>query len=133
VDGHGDVEFAARLTAAFLQEAPRVIGTMDRDPDSPTAGCMDRTFWAWNEGSPYVGSPALLEWITLGLDAWARLQHRDGSFDEAYPFERSLAATAFSSFYIAEALDMLGEALPRDSTEQTRRALHRAGMAAHER
>jgi hypothetical protein len=152
VDGRGDLEFASGLSAAILQEAPRVLGMMDRDPDSPSAGCMDRTWWAWKftdfagarfqeglcylaflytrrlDGSPYVGNPALLEWITLGLDAWARLQHADGSFDEAYPFERSLAATAFSSFYIAEALDMLGEALPRETAEQTRRSLQRAGQ-----
>jgi hypothetical protein len=146
-----DVEFAGALAAALVGEAPRVIGWMDRDPHSGTAGCMDRTFWAWKftdfpgarfqeglcllaflhtrrlENSPYVGSPALLQWIRLGLDWWARLQHTDGSFDEAYPFERSLAATAFSSFYVAEALEMLGESLPAPTLERTRKALAAAG------
>jgi len=151
VHAQSDVEFAGGLAAAMLQEAPRVIGLMDRDPRSPTAGCMDRTFWAWKftdfpgarfqeglcllaflqtrrlENSPYVGSAALLEWIRLGLEWWVRVQHGDGSFDEAYPYERSLAATAFSSFYIAEALDMLGESLPAQTLERARKSLAAAG------
>jgi hypothetical protein len=147
----GGTGFADALAGALLAEAPRVIGVVDRDPDSPTAGCMDRTFWAWKftdfagsrfqegvcylaflctrrlEDNPYVNNPALLQWIGMALDRWSRLQHRDGSFDEAYPFERSLAATSFSSFYIAEALDMLGEAIEPHTLERTRLALARAG------
>jgi hypothetical protein len=143
--------FAGALASALLAEAPRVIGLIDRDPDSRTAGCMDRTFWAWKftdfagsrfqegvcylsflytrrlEGNPYVNSPALLEWVGLALERWTRIQHRDGSFDEAYPFERSLAATSFSSFYVAEALDMLGEALDAGILERTRTSLAKAG------
>jgi hypothetical protein len=143
--------FADALASALLAEAPRVIGLIDRDPDSGTAGCMDRTFWAWKftdfagsrfqegvcylsflytrrlEGNPYVNSPALLQWIGMALERWSRIQHRDGSFDEAYPFERSLAATSFSSFYVAEALDMLGEAADREILEAARTSLARAG------
>lgn len=143
--------FAESLAGALVVEASRVIGIIDRDPDSPSAGCMDRTFWAWKftdfagsrfqegvcylaflytrrlDGNPYVNVPALLEWISMALDRWTRIQHRDGSFDEAYPFERSLAATSFSSFYIAEALEMLGTAVDADILERVNRSLARAG------
>lgn len=146
-----DSRFTSALGDVLLREAPHVLGLMDRERDSRTAGCMDRTFWAWKftdfpgsrfqEGlcylaflhsespdtSPFRGDPALLEWIVSGLDFWTRAQHRDGSFDEAYPLERSLAATAFTSFYIAEAIAMLGDALPAATLAGVRASLERAG------
>jgi len=140
----------ARYAEMILAQAPRVLGCMDRERFSSTAGCCDRTFWAWKfvdfprsrfqealcvlsflfrepvEGSPYCGNPRLLEWIEAGLRYWSSLQHDDGSFDEAYPFERSLAATAFTSFYVAEALEFAGDALDSGVREQTAAALGRA-------
>lgn len=147
----GDAEFAERLAGALLEQAPHVIGLIDREPESPTAGCMDRTHWAWKftdfagarfqEGvcvlaflytrrlldSPYVANGALLEWTRMAFDRWTRLQHRDGSFDEAYPNERSLAATAFTSFYVAEALETLGETLQPVMRDRVHRSLRAAG------
>jgi len=143
--------FAGSLANALVAEAAHVVGLIDRDPDSPTAGCMDRTFWAWKftdfaaprlqegvcymaflgtrrlDDNPWVGSGPLFQWIGSALDYWTRVQHRDGSFDEAYPYERSLAATSFSSFYVAESLEMLGDAVDQRTLERTRRALARAG------
>jgi hypothetical protein len=78
-------------------------------------------------GSPYAGSPALLGWIDLGLKFWVKQQHNDGSHDEAYPFERSLAATAFTAFYVAEALRFLGNALDPSTRMLVERALQRSG------
>ena len=34
---------------------------------------------------------------------WASLQHANGAFDEAYPNEQCLAATAFTTFYLGDA------------------------------
>jgi hypothetical protein len=79
-------------------------------------------------GSPYVGHAGLLEWIGAALTYWCGLQHPDGSFDEAYPFERSLAATAFSSFYVAEAIALLGEDLPSDVRDAVLGTLRRAAL-----
>jgi hypothetical protein len=136
---------------AILAEAPRVLSLMDREAHSPTAGCGDRTYWAWKftdfpasrlqeslcvlaflyatplPGSPYYRRGKLLEWITRGLRFWSEVQHRDGSFDEAYPFERSLAATAFTSFYVGEALETMGADLPASTVAATRQTLARAG------
>ncbi|HSA55898.1 MAG TPA: hypothetical protein VLE53_09345 [Gemmatimonadaceae bacterium] len=134
-----------------IDEAPRTLGLMDREPLSPTAGCCDRTFWAWKftdfpgarfqealcvlgflhatrrPDNPYWNNPRVLAWIELGLRFWMRQQHRDGSFDEAYPHERSLAATAFTAFYVAEALGFCGEALDPTTRADARSALARAG------
>ncbi|MDQ3698048.1 MAG: hypothetical protein M3373_08505 [Gemmatimonadota bacterium] len=138
-------------TPAILEQAPRVLSLMDRERFSRTAGCMDRTYWAWKfvdfpgarfqeglcvlsflyatdlEGNPYYRSGALLEWIGAGLNYWCSVQRSDGSFDEAYPYERSLAATSFSSFYVAEALTLAGEDLPASIVGRTRDTLARAG------
>ena len=104
--------------AAIVDQAPRVLGLMDREALSPTSGCGDRTYWAWKftdfpgarfqeslcvlsflyrtPGSEYFKNPNLLTWIGRGMEYWCKIQYKDGSFDEAYPFERSLAATAFT-------------------------------------
>jgi hypothetical protein len=145
------VEASTPYSRAILEQAPRVLSLLDRERLSPTAGCMDRTYWAWKfvdfpgaryqeglcvlaflhstnvVGNPFYGSPALAEWIASGLRFWSKIQHRDGSFDEAYPYERSLAATAFTSFYVSEALGLAGDALPRDVVTRTDETLARAG------
>jgi len=139
-------------STAILEEAPRVLSLMDRELLSPTAGCCDRTYWAWKfvdfpgarfqeslcvlsflystklEHNPYFGNPRLLEWIGCGVRFWSSIQHHDGSFDEAYPFERSLAATAFTTFYVGEALGYIGIDLPPETLDIARRAMIRAGQ-----
>lgn len=135
----------------IVQSAPRTLSLMDRDPFSPTAGCCDRTYWAWKftdfpgsrfqealcvlaylysapiRGNPFHEQPELAGWLDLGFRYWCRLQHADGSFDEAYPFERSLAATSFTSFYVAEALKLAGSAVSETTDAAVRMALERAG------
>lgn len=142
----------ARIYAQrVLRAVPRVLGMMDREPHSPTCGCLDRTYWAWKfidfpgarfqeglcalafvfrtpiEGNVYHEEPRLLQWIEQGLRFWRHIQRRGGDFDEAYPFERSLAATAFSSFYCAEASRMLEGQLSPGAQECVRETLAKAG------
>ena len=38
----------------ILANLPRLLGRIDREPLSPTAGCADRTYWAWK----FVDFPA---------------------------------------------------------------------------
>lgn len=135
----------------ILEQAPRTLSLMDRDEYSPTAGCCDRTFWAWKftdfpgprfqeavcvlaylhsraeEGSTYARSPQLARWLDLGMRYWCGRQHRDGSFDEAYPFERSLAATSFTAFYVSEALGFASAAISPATREAVQASLARAG------
>lgn len=136
---------------AILDQAPRVMGLMDREALSPTIGCCDRTYWAWKfvdfpgarfqealcvmgflygseeAGAPYFRNPNLLTWIERGLDYWCSIQYRDGSFDEAYPYERSLAATAFTSFYVSEGVRFVGDHLPKATNARATLALRKAG------
>jgi hypothetical protein len=142
---------SAAYATAILDQIPRVLSRMDRDPGSTTAGCCDRTYWAWKftdfpgarfqeaacvlgfvhatafPGNVYHRNANLLGWIALALRYWTTLQHRDGSFDEAYPNERSLAATAFTTFYVGETLGFVGAALPTDIAAAARTTMRRAG------
>lgn len=146
------IENVSQLYAAMiLEQSQRALSLMDRDSMSPTAGCCDRAYWAWKfvdfpgarfqealcalsflyatriDGNPYFQNTRLLEWIGLGLRFWSSIQRRDGSFDEAYPFERSLAATAFTTFYVGEALEFLGDDLSSELRERTQETMRRAG------
>lgn len=143
---------ASELYATMiLEQAQRALGLMDREALSPTAGCCDRTYWAWKfvdfpgarfqeslcalsflyatefDGNGYYRNRRLLEWIGSGLRFWSSIQHCDGSFDEAYPFERSLAATAFTTFYVGEALEFLGDDLSPELRAKTTETMRRAG------
>jgi hypothetical protein len=135
----------------LLRSALRVLGMLDREPLSPTRGCMDRTYWAWKftdfpgarfqegicflsflqgtslPGSPYFGNTRLLAWIAGAFDYWCSIQRRRGDFDEAYPYESSLAATAFTSFYLSEAFSIVGEGLPATTANSVRHCLAKAG------
>lgn len=110
-----------------LEQAWRAVSLLDRNPHSSTRGSFSRTHWAWRfndfpyprlqegvytlcrlydlpgEDNPFYRSPAAADWIEWGLAYWAGLQHKNGSFDEAYPFEQCLAATAFTGFYLGRA------------------------------
>lgn len=143
---------AAFYRTAILAQVPRVLSLMDRERLSPTAGCCDRTFWAWKfvdfprsrfqealcvlgflyatplPESTYPKNPQILEWIELGLRFWASIQHRDGSFDEAYPFERSLAATAFTTFYVGECLRFMEADLSAQTRALAQHTMARAGQ-----
>ena len=65
--------------------------------------------------------------IRASMAFWRTLQHRDGSFDEAYPFEHSLAATAFTGFYVGEAFRLIGGELATAEQDALRTTFARAG------
>lgn len=142
-------------TAIFLRpviaEIPRLLSWQDREPLSKTHGCFDRNFWGWKfvdfpgarfqEGvyslswlfmhsckeNPLAGNERVLEWIRAGMEFWRGIQYADGSYDEAYPFEHSLAATAFTTFYIGEAFLMLNDDLEDGEKQLIRESFERAG------
>ena len=103
-----------------LSQVPRVLSLQDRDISSPNYGCFDRGFWAWKfkdfpdaslqravyplsliyssdfEGNIYFKNENLANWIKAGILYWAKIQHKNGSFDQAFPNEYSFGATAFT-------------------------------------
>ncbi len=89
----------------------RILSMQDRDPYSSTRGCFDRRFWAWklvdfpeatfqrnaaalanlwsSPWSPHYHDDQILASVIAGMEYAAVIQHKDGSFDQAFPFERS--------------------------------------------
>ena len=137
--------------SAVLRETARLLSLQDREAPSRTYGCFDRTYWGWKftdfpgarfqegvyslahlfchefPGSDFAGYAGVLEWALAGLRYWQSIQYRDGSFDEAYPYEHSLAATAFTGFYVGEAVLLLGEQIPPPLRHSLRQTFVRAG------
>ncbi len=93
----------------------RLLSQLNRDPATPTYGCFDRRYWAWKlvdfpeatfqrnilplcwlmDQPEIKDSDNLVEFIKAGLLYAFAIQHKDGSFDQAYPNEHSYGATAF--------------------------------------
>ena len=93
-----------------------LLSEINRDPATPTCGCFDRRYWAWKlidfPEATFQRNLAALAWfmdqpeaagaqpflskiIKSGLAYTCKIQHRNGSFDQAYPYEQSYGATAF--------------------------------------
>ena len=109
----------------ILRFLPRLITQLDRDPDSPNYGCFDRNHWHYKirdfssaiiqqaglsialaykhpfKGNHYHSEIKLKQWAIASVEYWSRIQLKDGSFNEYYPFEHSFPSTAFSLFAVA--------------------------------
>lgn len=133
------------------REVHRLLSMQNREPFSISEGCFDRTHWCWKftdfpgarfqegvyslahlymrsyEGNSLFQNSFVLEWIRAGFRFWCKIQYADGSFDEAYPYERSLAATAFTGFYLGEAFLLVQDQLPAEEKSVIIATLNRAG------
>lgn len=119
--------YAREIDAAL----PRVLALADRDPLSPTRGFGDRQYWAWKlidfpngtlQGAvnglsallaadafaAHVSCASIQHWINDMLAATPRMMRRDGSFEEALPFEQSYCVTALVVYDYLVALDRSG-------------------------
>ena len=144
-------EAVALYRRAALAECWRLASLIDRNPFSPTRGSFSRTHWGWKfedfpfprlqEGlyalarlhaldspdNPFFERDDVSLWIQWGLEYWLSRQHANGAFDEAYPNEQCLAATAFSSFYVGHAFLLHRERVPAEMQGRVVDALRRAG------
>lgn len=133
------------------EKIPLTLSLQDRAPLSKTYGCFDRHYWCWKftdfpgsrfqegvcslallycnqfEGNYLFKNEKILSWILAGMDYWTEIQYKDGSFDEAYPYEHSLAATSFTSFYLGEAFLLLSDKIPDELRKKLIDAFRRAG------
>lgn len=115
-----------------LNQVPRLLGNLDRNPFSPTYGCFHRDYWLEKvsdfpdavrqfgvhslalvykydfPNNMYKGNRKIRDWTIAAMCYWARIQHKEGSFDEFYPFERGwVGPTAFTTYTVAEAYRLL--------------------------
>lgn len=114
-----------------LEQTPRLLGLLDRNPASKTYGCFDRQYWHYNvvdfpsarnqeacltlallykinyKNNIYYNNNLILSWIKGALNFWEKIQNHNGSFNEWYPYESSFVATAFSAYAVSETLLLL--------------------------
>ena len=82
----------------------------------------------WN---PYRGHPAVRARLEAALDYWCRIQAPDGQFSEYGERDWNLAATAFATKFMSEALWCLRNAPPLDAAVLARAiAANRAAIRA---
>ncbi|PCJ69283.1 MAG: hypothetical protein COA62_11725 [Rhodobiaceae bacterium] len=109
---------------------PRILASFDRDPLSPTFGVGDRTYWAWKlidfaNATPQgyvhglarlVASDLLPEWLSKDavlrrieeiITGTSNILRKDGSLEEALPFEKSFCVTALIAFDLLAADELL--------------------------
>lgn len=95
-----------------------ILSNQDMNVYSKTFGCIDRRYWGWKLAdypeatfqrniypvawlletlcyNQNLEKEVLISSVKAGLDFASKIQHRDGSFDQAFPNEHSYGATAF--------------------------------------
>ena len=104
------------LKEQAISSCLHLLGEINRDPTSSSYGCFDRRYWAWKltdfPEATFQRNLSGLSWylhqlrdenqgqflvevIKSGLKFTLKVQHPDGSFDQAYPHEHSFGATGF--------------------------------------
>jgi hypothetical protein len=115
-----------------LNQIPKILTLLDRNPHSPTYGCFDRNFWQYKiidfpsgmaqefvyplalayhtdlPDNPFYQQPILKEWVEAGILYGIKSAHKDSSCDDYFPFERAAGATAFSLLAFIESYAILG-------------------------
>ena len=115
-----------------LDQIPKILTLLDRNPHSPTYGCFDRIFWQYKiidfpsgmaqefvlplalaydtdiPNNPFYQKPVLKDWVAAGILYAAQSAHPDGSCDDYFPFERAGGAAAFSLLACIESYQHLG-------------------------
>lgn len=136
----------------MLDQIPRLLTQVDRNPHSPTYGCCCRNHWhyriedipnaqmqelvltltlVWKldrPDNPYYRAELLLEWIEAILAYTLQIQRRSGCFDEVYRGQDSYAATAFVTFCISETVLQLGGTLTGSLRKEVLVMLYHAAL-----
>jgi hypothetical protein len=136
-----------------ISQIPRLLSLQDRSSFSPTYGCFHRDYWLFKTSdfpdavrqfgvqslalvykcdfpsNPYHAQPKIRDWTIAGMNYWASIQHKDGAFDEFYPGERGwVGPTAFTTFTMIEAMQLLGDEVPSNIRDRVRAAIRRAAQ-----
>lgn len=115
-----DPALRGHYATAAVAAIPRLLGAIDRNPYSPTYGCLDRQYWHYRTasfpsgmyqegalplalafatrmpGNRWFGNARLRELAVAAIRFAAAGSHADGSCDDYYPYERALGAAVFS-------------------------------------
>src|SRR3989344_242028 len=105
--------------ASTLDQIPRLLGQLNRNPGSVSYGSFDRAYWHYRTndisccryqeavytlallycsnfaGNSYYHNDQILNWVQASLQFTVGRQRPNGSFDEWYLNEGSYVGTAF--------------------------------------
>ncbi|KKQ77589.1 MAG: hypothetical protein US98_C0001G0016 [Parcubacteria group bacterium GW2011_GWC1_38_6] len=114
-----------------LEQIPRLLGQLNRNPSSLSYGSFDRAYWHYRtndiscaryqeavltlaylysnlfEGNIYYKDGNILNYIRAALSFSISIQNKDGSFNEWYLNEGSFVATSFITAALARTLLIL--------------------------
>ncbi|GBD96590.1 MAG TPA: hypothetical protein ENG83_11200 [Nitrospirae bacterium] len=134
-----------------LNNAPRLLGLLNRNISSSSYGSFDREYWHYNtvdfscarkqeavltltllylikhEKNRYYQNKEILGYIRAALMFWTRIQNKNGSFNEWYPNENSFVVTSFSTYAVSESLLLIKDELPENEHRRIINALMKAG------
>ena len=125
---------------------PRVLSLFDVNRTRDTFGYGDRYYWSWKlidfsngtfQGVAHglarllrddlVPDYSSTEEITSLIDAvfagTQRMMRRDGSMEEAFPYESSFCVTALVAFDLLVAIDLLGDSIPVETAQRYQRTV----------
>jgi hypothetical protein len=114
--------------SSVIDNVPRLIGQLNRNPSSPYYGSFDRAFWHYRtndiscaryqevtltltllyfhafDGNQYYQDKIVKNWIEASLNFTAEIQNSNGSFSEWYVNEQSFVCTAFVTVALSDVL-----------------------------
>lgn len=120
------------LAQNAIEQLPKLLTLLDRNPHSPTYGCFDRNFWHYKiidfpsgmaqefvyslalaydtpcPHNPFYQKPVVKHWVEAGMRYAIRSSHKNGSCDDYFPFEQAAGATAFSLLAGLESYQLIG-------------------------
>jgi len=141
---------------AAVAQVPRLLGSLDREPDSETFGSFDREHWAWKfrdfpitmlqtaiyplallwshpfPDNPCYQQPRVLRWIEGAVKSTCARQHRNGAFDSVAPYTRSFGVTLAVIHCLTEVLRVVGEDLRPETLDLIRTTVQRGCEFARE-
>jgi len=145
------------LRMQVLKACRHLLSEQNRDPYAPAYGCFDRRYWGWKladfpdatfQRNVYplswllrnpdpdfsISSDFLTEAVKAGLSYTSDIQHPNGSFDQAFPWEQSFGATAFLLHPLLEAYRAVGSGCTTEFRGKIEDCLRRAAefLCRHE-
>lgn len=136
--------------AEVMPQIRRLLGLLDREPDSVTAGSFDRDHWSWKfrdfplgmlqvgmyplallwrhelPDNPYYQNPRVLAWLEQALSATVGRQHKNGAIDAFTPNEQNPGPTLGIAHGLAETLRLLRGSLAPEREQRIVAAIERA-------
>lgn len=144
------MKYLADILSQIDMACRHLLSEQNRDIYTPNYGCFDRRYWGWKivdyPEATFQRNTYPLAWMGLrirksnpefskllfrsveaGLGFTLKIQHKDGSFDQAFPNEHSFGATAFLLHPLLKAYQIVKHQISLSYRKKIEDSLFRAG------